>query len=570
VKNIFSLVCCLLVCAVLVQYRVANSAITPGKADIKITAWDAFGYYMYLPGIFIYNDITQLKWVDSIDKQYAMTGGEGIQAQKESNGNYVCKYLGGVAMLEVPFFLIGHYIARHAHYPPDGFSPPYQYALGFGIILYCFLAILLLRSILLRYFNDATTAITILMVCLATNFIQYAAVDNALSHAYIFPLYVLVMYATIRWHERPTAGWAAACGYIIGLATICRPTEAVMLFIPLCWGLGSKEAAHQKWSMVRHNKSHIIWAVVFGFVGVLPQLIYWKMASGHFIYNVGSKWQFLNPWFRVLFGWEKGWFIYTPVTLFFIIGMFFMRTMPFKKAVLWYCLLNIYIIISWSDWRYGGSYSTRALVQGYPMFALPFAAFVYYVRQQKWRILFYATCAWLIGVNLFQTGQYCKTILHYNDMNRRYYGRIFLNPSPTPLDMSLLDNGAFLRDAWNYKMDDIVKCDTAIDIHFEGHTSATLVKDALLKSDWVFVSCTIKAPGHLWGNYLAATITQGNATKSTRVRLANPIAKDTAANRYEFYMRIPDPAIPARITLSINGFNFTGRVQGLLIGVLYK
>ncbi len=529
---------------------------------------------MYLPGIFIYNDITQLKWVDSIDKKYAVTGGNGVQAQKEGNGNYVCKYLGGVAILEAPLFLIGHYIALHSHYPPDGFSPPYQYALGFGIILYCFLAILLLRRILLRYYSDVTTAITILMVCLATNFIVYAAFDNALSHAYIFPLYVLIIYATIRWHSRPTIGWAAACGYIIGLATICRPTEAIMLFIPLCWGLGGKEAASQKWALVRQHKSHVIIAIIFGFLGLLPQLIYWKIASGHFVYDVGSKWQFLDPWFRVLVGWEKGWFIYTPVTLFFIIGMFFMRSMPFKKAVLWYCLLNIYIIISWSDWRYGGSYSTRALVQGYPMFALPFAAFVHYVGQKKWRILFYAACIWLLGVNLLQTRQYCNGIIHYDDMNRRYYSRIFLNPAPTPRDMSLLDNQEFLQSEEGFKKTILMQADTAMLIHFEGNTSGIILHDLPLQPSnsetWIKVECTVQAPGHLWGNYLEATITQDDTTKHARVRLYSPISKDDSPNDYAFYMRVQPQFTHGTLALAITGFNFSGTVHKVRITELNK
>jgi hypothetical protein len=31
------------------------------------------------------------------------------------------------------------------------------------------------------------------------------------------------------------------------------------------------------------------------------------------------------PHFRVLFGGEKGWFIYTPITILFIVGLFLMR-----------------------------------------------------------------------------------------------------------------------------------------------------------------------------------------------------------------------------------------------------
>ena len=375
-KNRYSLIACCIISLVLLQYRLSYSGLDP-KYNLKVTTWDALGYYMYLPSAFIYDDATQLKWFPDIDKKYQVSGGWVYQANiyKKTN-KYVFKYLGGVAILEIPLFLTGHCIAKIFHYDADGFSAPYQYAIAFGVLLYCLLSIFLLRNILLKFFSDKTTAFTLLLIMLATNIIQYVAIDNAQSHGLIFPLYVLILYFTIKWHEKPKIRWACLIGYIIGIATISRPTEAIMLFIPLFWGTQTKESAREKWSLVKQYKKHIFYALFFTFLGVLPQLIYWQIATGFFVYDVGSKWTFLNPFFRVLFGWEKGWFIYTPVTIFFIVGMFYMKSYPFKKSVLWFCLLNIYIIISWFDWRYGGSYSTRALSQSYPVFALPLAAYI--------------------------------------------------------------------------------------------------------------------------------------------------------------------------------------------------
>ena len=169
-------------------------------------------------------------------------------------------------------------------------------------------------------------------------------VDGGQSHIYIFPLYALILLLTKKWHEKPNPMLAFAIGGTIGLATICRPTEAIMLFIPLLWNTHDPAAAKVKWALVSQYKKHVGLALSGGVLGILPQLIYWKYSSGSFVFDVGSKWYFLYPWFRVLIGFEKGWFIYTPVTIFFVIGFWFMRGMPFRRSVVVFCALNLWII----------------------------------------------------------------------------------------------------------------------------------------------------------------------------------------------------------------------------------
>lgn len=569
-KNIFSLLACGIICIVMLQYRYYYSDLRPGNSPLKITEWDACGYYLYLPSIILYHDFKKLNWLEAIDSKYAVTGRTGYPATKLENGNYVFKYLGGVAIMELPFFCIGHFIAQHTGYPPDGFSPPYQYAITFGVLAYCFFGIFLLRRILLKYFTDLTVSLTLLAVCLATNFIDYAAIENGQSHAFIFPLYILVLYTTIKWHEHPRILWASLTGLIIGFATICRPTEAIMLFIPLMWNTHTKESAKEKWIMVKQFKSHIAYAIVFGLIGILPQLIYWKAATGSFIYDVGSSWDFLNPHFRVLFGFEKGWFIYTPVTVFFIIGMFFIKRFPYRKSVLWFCLLNIYIIIGWRDWRYGGSYSTRALMQSYPIFALAFAAFAEKISASKWRWLFYALLIYLTAVNLFQITQYRRTILHYNDMNRRYYSHIYLNPHPTPIDMSLLDSNELLNNENRYNKDVIVSVDSSFPVQFPACSSGMIfqkditVPDA--KETWLKIECSIKAPGCLWLSYLNADLQTGDSIKHAKARLFSPISENEQSNKYTFYMSVPPYFKHSHLKLYITSpFTFKGVIEKITI-----
>jgi hypothetical protein len=443
------LLCAILACVIRLQYHKNNSI-----NGYNATTWDALGYYMYLPGALIYHDVTELQWMNEIEKKYHVTGGYFYQAIRlqqpgqfnETHGalpepgeKYVFKYLGGVALMQTPFFLIGHFIANATDAPTDGFSWPYQYSLIWGAILWLCLGLYILRKVLLFYFSEWTASITLLLLFLATNLVQYSAVEGSMSHVYIFPLYAALLWYTIQWHENPKAKHAFWIGLLIGLSVITRPTELVMIFIPILWKAKSHAAFRDKWKQVWMYKNHLFWILAGGLLGVFPQLVYWKYATGSWIFDVGSKWFFLNPWWRVLIGFEKGWFIYTPITILMVIGFFFLKNRPFKTAVITFCLLNIWIIISWHEWGYGASYSCRALVQSYPVFALALAALIEVWIRTRTKWIFGFLAVYLMSVNLFQVWQYNAGIIHYSQMNGAYYRAVYLDANPTPLDYSLLD-----------------------------------------------------------------------------------------------------------------------------------
>jgi hypothetical protein len=482
--------------------------------------------------------------------------------------------------MESPFFFIGHVVATTMGYKADGFSPPYQYAIAFGAVIYCILGIFLLRKILLIYFKDTVTTLTLLFLLLASNFIEYVSVDGAMSHSFIFLQYVLVIYFTIKWHEKPSILWASLIGATIGLAAISRPTEAVMLFIPLLWGTQSKALSAAKWEMVSQHKFHLYFLAFFGFLAVLPQLIYWKLATGSFVYDVGSKWEFLNPHFRVLFGWEKGWFIYTPIAVIFIIGLFFIKKLPFKNSVIYFSILNIWIIIAWHDWHYGASYSCRALIQSYPVFALPLAALIDRVSLKRWRYLFYVFGFYLLFVNLFQIKQYNTGVIHYDEMNRKYYFSIYLNPHPSPLDMSLLDTDERLCNEKKYNKQVLLHTDTSMNIKIPAYSSKVLFEYKIgqspvkgkPKESWLKVETKIKLNNTgSWGCYINSELKTGDSLKLNKIRMTNAISPQGKENDYAFFVKIPPYFYNSNFRLYISSpSEFDGDLKKISIQYLTK
>ena len=507
------------------------------------TTWDALGYYMYLPGMFIYGDVKELKWFPKIDSTYQVSGGQLYQTSQLENGDYAFKYLGGVAIMEAPFFFIGHAIAHANDAPEDGFSWPYQYAIIFGAVFWYFIGLIYSRKVLLRYYSESITSLTLFAVILGTNLLQYVSVDGAMSHAFIFPLYAMVLWFTIRWHETPKMGFALAIGLLSGLAIISRPTELIIIFIPLLWSLETSGKLKSKWALVKTHKLHLVAAALGGILGILPQLLYWKHATGSFVYDVGSKWYFLNPWWRVLVGFEKGWFIYTPMAIFMVAGLFFMKGKPFRKAVLTFCLLNIWIIISWSDWRYGASYSTRALTQSYPVFMLGLAAIFERIGETKWRYIVLPLGIYLSAVNLFQIWQYNKTILHFDHMNFAYYKAIYLDKDPTPLDYSLLDGGVVPVN---------VNAETSYtDFNFLDTLNGyqELIPFHKPKGKVLHFRSGLKTKEDLYGANFQIEIFNGGKSKTRSLRVWVPTYDHSKLMKYEVYYSIEE-ADSLRVLLS--------------------
>ena len=544
-KNNSSLVALLIVFSAFVFYRFQYPKELGDNRPLQVTTWDALGYYMYLPGTFIYGDMEQYTWFPDIDEKYGLSGGYFYQAGYDKELDvYVTKYTGGLAVLQLPFFAVAHLYAKNSTiHPADGFSLPYQVAVCVGALFYMLIGLWFLRKILLHYFHDKVTAITLILIGLTTNIIQYASIDSAMSHSYIFFVYPLVIWTTIKWHENPKLARAAIIGWLIGIATICRPTEALMILIPILWTTHTKAAAKEKWKLVWANKNSIATFIVFGIIGILPQLVYWQIITGSPIYSMGSKWFFLTPWFRVLFGINNGWFIYTPIAISFVVGFFFMKNRPFQKSVLWFSLLTIWAVTAWSDWRYGATYSCRALSQSLGVFALPLACTIDRLSTWKYKLTLLPLGAFMIYVNLVQIHQYNSTVLHYHDMNWAYYQSIFLDKSPTPLAMSLLDNEDFLDSEAGYTKNELIKMTGTYAIP-ANEGSAMLADTALnlqtsTSDQWIRISLENTIDQMVSNGFILSRVLTADTILINKVRIYNPLTIGKKVNKQDYYVRIP-------------------------------
>ncbi len=413
-----------------------------------VLTWDVFGYYLYLPANFIYDDpgLQNNQWLDKVIENYE-TSPTLYQLVDMPDGKRMIKYSSGMALLYSPFFFIAHITAHLSGYPADGFSLPYQLMITLGSILWTVLGIYLLRNLLRKFFSETIVVITLLLVVAGTNYFQIAGIDGTLlTHNYLFTLYAWLIISTINWHRRPSFKSAVFIGISGGLISLVRPSEAICFLIPLLWNIGNRTNFKIKVQNILSHKLHSIPAILIPLLIGSIQFFYWKSITGEWIYysysnNPGEGFRFLPPYIiEFLFSFRKGWFIYTPVMFFAIVGILTMirKENANVPLLIVFIIIDLWIMSAWTAWWYGGgSFSARSAVAVYPLMAIPLGYLVQWILKSRLKYVGVLVGVFLIWLNLFQTYQWKAKIIDKDRMTGKYYLAIF---GKTRVDKEKLDH----------------------------------------------------------------------------------------------------------------------------------
>lgn len=418
--------------------------VEPFIRDSYALSWDNYGYYLYLPSIIIHRDpgLQDHVWIDKLNSTYQKDR-PFYQVWPGQKNRQVNVYPAGFAVFNLPFFCAGHLFAKISGYPPDGLSPPYQWAMIFSALFYGILGIWLLRKLLLRYFSDKLAAWLLLLIGCGTNLYYYATYECMLPHVYLFAADTLLILLTIRWHERPEKKTAFHIGMLLGLITITRPSEIVWVLVPLFWNGSDWKSLKEKFRFLLQYKLHVLILVAGMFLIGSLQLIYWKYASGNwFSFNHTEGFDFFYPFtFKVLFSYKKGWLLYTPLMILAIAGfipLYKKQRGLFFPFVLFF-LANLWFISSWECWWYAGTFGQRPFVQSYGLMAIPLGFLFQSFAKNAIRYAAFIMAGFFLLLNQFQTWQINHDILSRELMTKEYYWKIFGKTSVKPEWNELLE-----------------------------------------------------------------------------------------------------------------------------------
>ncbi len=392
----------------------------------RIIINDANAYYAYLPAIFIYNDLS-FNYFDNYRDDPVRTK-LFFEKKDKYKGHIINKYFAGTALAQLPFFFLGHITSWLLNKPLDGYSVYYLIFIQIATIFYALLGQFLLFKILSHYnISKKVSALVIFSAIFATNIFFYVTIEPGMSHVYSFAFITLFAYSINRFFEKPARIPFIIAMFAFGMLILIRPINVlVLLSIPFLSGDQQKLKAGFNYLLKR------IWVLVLGsviaFGIVFIQLIIYKIQTGDFIvYSYSNEgFDFMNPnMLNFIISYRKGLLVYTPVFFISILGLLIIyKQNRFQfYSLLLFLFIVIYILSSWWQWYYGGSFASRAFIDYYVFLFIPISL---WLEKGKLKRCFRWLMLVFIIVCQIQTYQYQYGYIHWSDMNKELYWDNFL------------------------------------------------------------------------------------------------------------------------------------------------
>jgi hypothetical protein len=412
----------------------------PGQPWDRIINSDGKGYYAYLPAVFIFHDLDYRFVEDYEAKYYPSDRIVFKEFRQKVDGKTVNKCFAGLAVAWLPFFLAAHGITVLTGLPADGYSIIYQYSIAIAALFYLWLGCALLFRLLRRFgATDREAAFITFITGLGTNLIFYTIIEGSMTHVYSFCFITIFLFTINELFTTSKVRYLFMSAVLFALIILIRPTNAlILLLIPALIQYPASSIQHPV-SLIPYPATRIpyLLASLATILAILSlQIIPWYFQTGHLlVYSYGNEsFNFLKPhvW-QILFSYNRGWFLYTPVafvSLFGLIGMYRENRRMFAW-VLAFLVLFIYGSSCWWMWYYASKCGQRIFIDIYAVIAIVLLFLFILVREKpKIRIGLISLLILLTGLNLIQFCQHAKWIFPGTYITKEIYWDSFFSLHP--------------------------------------------------------------------------------------------------------------------------------------------
>jgi hypothetical protein len=198
-----------------------------------------------------------------------------------------------------------------------------------------------------------------------------------------------------------------AAGY--SLAVISRNMNVFcILFLP---AMGFKLSEFRSYLKFLTTPKAIL-SLLVSFLILFSMLFFWYLQTGYWIIDSypGEYFTWTEPKiFRSLFSAHKGWFFYTPIAMFGLIGLYWAPRLLKWNFTLVMALI-IYIVSSWYAWDYGTGFSLRAYIDWYLIVAVGLG-FLFHNLKRKLLVIVSSLFFIFSALNILWTVQFMRGII---------------------------------------------------------------------------------------------------------------------------------------------------------------
>jgi hypothetical protein len=337
----------------------------------------------------------------------------------------------GVSLLLLPFFLIGYVWASWFGYEVNGLSEPFEKMVSIGALFYAIMGLYFIRKLLIKLsVKDFAIALVVVLIFFGTHLLNYSLNEPAMSHVYSFALISAFFYFSYQVFNSGERKYFVLAAFLLALITLVRPINIIALGIVPFWSNSFKEFMDRmKNIFFKQTKTMIIAGVVFK-ITILIQSFVWLAQNGKMVqwsYKDNGLYFFSPNTLKMLFGFNSGFFIYTPLCLLLMLGFIpLFKENTYKFLALFLFLIFVFYLFSchWA-YTYFDGLSIRPMVDILPIFAIAGAKLISSLEGKLKTITVPALGVFLI-LNLVTCYQYKAGILPPASMNQAKFNYIFL------------------------------------------------------------------------------------------------------------------------------------------------
>lgn len=480
---------------------------------------DAQGYYGYLVAVFIEQSFDWEQVIHSYADVYFDGGGADFTVTTDLGR--INKYYVGTAVLMLPFFLLSCIAAWLLGYPIDGYSIPFQQGVMFGALFYSGMGMYFLARFLEDRGIRPLIAVFASVMCLfATPLFHYTISEPAMSHAYSFGLFGAFLFFVNKWFSIGGTQRLLLSVTVFALVVLVRPANGLLILsVPFISGgfIALKDRLFREPSIARYLAFAAV--LVVAILGIQSAMYVAQVGKALVWSYQGEGFDFSDPeTVNFLISYKKGLFVYTPFAFVGLLGLIFFAIKKPKEGIwlLVFLSISVYVLSCWWNWYYGSSLGMRAMVEFMPFFAVGVALLLNDTTKSV-RILIIAACLFFGYLNLVQSYQYQKFILHWVGMDQDRYWQIFLKTDRKY-------DGIFYRE--EQKAEEEKQLEFATRVVFESDLEE----------------------GTSWGNQGITTEMSVSGKRSTLVNAENPYGSTLGVNVSELG---PDGDRKLRVTANV-------------------